>query len=417
MIGFKKVPVKSVLITFLLSIFLIMLLYADFITDDSLPEERIEITESFNEEISDVLSYRIHEVMDGENLSIIFEEFKVPLNTAYRIFRLDKNNLLSKIKPGDEMKFTYLGEDITGIEIIKDSINSILIEITDKISIKKISKDVELIQSFKSGVIKTSFYEAALEAEIPDSIIMDFAYIFGWDIDFIFDIREGDSFNVIYETPYSEGEKVKNGDIILAKFVNRGETYSANRFFLNENDKEFFDDNGNNLQKAFLRAPLDFAYISSHFNPNRMHPVLHKIRAHNGVDYAAKTGSPVRTTGNGTVHYAGRRNGCGNEIVIKHSNDYSTRYCHLNKFKSGIKKGTKVIQGETIGFVGSTGLATGPHLHYEFKIGNKHVDPVKLQLPSAEPISQNLRPDFNKILKDNKLLLSKLESLYPNNNE
>ena len=417
MIGFKKVPTKSILLTFLLSIFLIILLYADFITDDSLPEERIEITESFNEEISEVLSYRIHEVMDGENLSIIFEEFKVPLNTAYRIFRLDKNNLLSKIKPGDEMKFTYLGEDITGIEIIKDSINSILIEITDKISIKKISKDVELIQSFKSGVIKTSFYEAALEAKIPDSIIMDFAYIFGWDIDFIFDIREGDSFYVIYETPYSEGEKVKNGDIILAKFVNRGETYSANRFFLNENDKEFFDDNGNNLQKAFLRAPLDFAYISSHFNPNRMHPVLHKIRAHNGVDYAAKTGSPVRTTGNGTVHYAGRRNGCGNEIVIKHSNDYSTRYCHLNKFKSGIKKGTKVIQGETIGFVGSTGLATGPHLHYEFKIGNKHVDPVKLQLPSAEPISQNLRPDFNKILKDNKLLLSKLESLYPNNNE
>jgi murein DD-endopeptidase MepM/ murein hydrolase activator NlpD len=417
MIGFKKVPVKSVLIAFLLSIFLIMLLYADFITDDSLPEERIEITESFNEEISEVLSYRIHEVMDGENLSIIFEEFKVPLNTAYRIFRLDKNNLLSKIKPGDEMKFTYLGENITGIEIIKDSINSILIEITDKISIKKISKDVELIQSFKSGVIKTSFYEAALDAEIPDSIIMDFAYIFGWDIDFIFDIREGDSFNVIYETPYSEGEKVKNGDIILAKFVNKGETYSANRFFLNENDKEFFDDNGNNLQKAFLRAPLDFAYISSHFNPNRMHPVLHTIRAHNGVDYAAKTGSPVRTTGNGTVHYAGRRNGCGNEIVIKHSNDYSTRYCHLNKFKSGIKKGTKVIQGETIGFVGSTGLATGPHLHYEFKIGNKHVDPVKLQLPSAEPISQNLRPDFNKILKDNKLLLSKLESLYPNKNE
>ena len=417
MIGFKKVPVKSVLIAFLLSIFLIMLLYADFITDDSLPEERIEITESFNEEISEVLSYRIHEVMDGENLSIIFEEFKVPLNTAYRIFRLDKNNLLSKIKPGDEMKFTYLGEDITGIEIIKDSINSILIEITDKISIKKISKDVELIQSFKSGVIKTSFYEAALDAEIPDSIIMDFAYIFGWDIDFIFDIREGDSFNVIYETPYSEGEKVKNGDIILAKFVNRGKIYSANRFFLNENDKEFFDDNGNNLQKAFLRAPLDFAYISSHFNPNRMHPVLHTIRAHNGVDYAAKTGSPVRTTGNGTVHYAGRRNGCGNEIVIKHSNDYSTRYCHLSKFKSSIKKGTKVIQGETIGFVGSTGLATGPHLHYEFKIGNKHVDPVKLQLPSAEPISQNLRSDFDKILKDNKLLLSKLDSLYPNKNE
>jgi murein DD-endopeptidase MepM/ murein hydrolase activator NlpD len=396
---------------------MILLLYIDFATDVSLPEEQIQSFDSFEEPLLKVTSYEIHEVMNGENLSIIFEDFKVPLNTAYRIFRLDKENLLSQIRPGDSMKFSYLGENITSIEIFKDNLNSLLIDISNEIKIKKVKKDVELIQSYKSGVIQSSFYEAALMADIPDSIIMDFAYIFGWDIDFVFDIREGDSFYVVYETPYSDGAAVKNGDIILAKFINNGKTYSANRFFVNEKKKEFFDNEGNNLQKAFLRAPLDFAYISSHFNPNRMHPVLHKIRAHNGVDYAASSGSPVRTTGNGTVHYAGRRNGCGNEIVIKHSNDYSTRYCHLNKFKSGIKKGTKVIQGETIGFVGSTGLATGPHLHYEFKIGNKHVDPVKLQLPSAEPISQNLRPDFDKILKDNKLLLSKLESLYPNKNE
>ena len=218
------------------------------------------------------------------------------------------------------MRFTYLGDDIRSIEIAKDSINSILIEISDEISIKKISKDVELIKSFKSGVIKTSFYEAALDADIPDSIIMDFAYILGWDIDFVFDIREGDSFYVIYETPYSNGEKVQNGDIVAAKFINKGKTYSANRFFTDMNKKEFFDDSGNNMQKAFLRAPLDFAYISSHFNPNRMHPVLHTIRAHNGVDYAAKRGSPVRSTGDGTIQFVGRKNGCGNEIVIKHSN-------------------------------------------------------------------------------------------------
>jgi murein DD-endopeptidase MepM/ murein hydrolase activator NlpD len=417
MVGFKKVPTKGVFLTFFISVIMILLLYIDFATDVSLPEEQIQSFDSFEEPLLKVTSYEIHEVMNGENLSIIFEDFKVPLNTAYRIFRLDKENLLSQIRPGDSMKFSYLGENITSIEIFKDNLNSLLIDISNEIKIKKVKKDVELIQSYKSGVIQSSFYEAALMADIPDSIIMDFAYIFGWDIDFVFDIREGDSFYVVYETPYSDGAAVKNGDIILAKFINNGKTYSANRFFVNEKKKEFFDNEGNNLQKAFLRAPLDFAYISSHFNPNRMHPVLHKIRAHNGVDYAASSGSPVRTTGNGTVHYAGRRNGCGNEIVIKHSNDYSTRYCHLNKFKSGIKKGTKVIQGETIGFVGSTGLATGPHLHYEFKIGNKHVDPVKLQLPSAEPISQNLRPDFDKILKDNKLLLSKLESLYPNKNE
>ena len=414
MVGFKKVPTKAVLSIFLLSIILILLLYVDFSTDESLPEEIIETTENLEKKPIDVLSYKIHTVKNGENLSIIFEDFNVPLNTAYRIFRLDNKKLLSKIKPGDEMRFTYLGNEITNIEIGKDSINSLIVDLTDGISIKEITQEVELVRSFKSGIIKTSFYESALEAEIPDSVIMDFAYIFGWDVDFVFDIREGDSFFLVYETAFSNGEKIENGDIVVAKFINNGNVYKANRFFTSVNKKEFFDDSGNNLQKAFLRAPLDFAYISSHFNPKRMHPVLHTIRAHNGTDYAAKRGSPVRTTGNGTIKYSGRRNGCGNEIVIQHTNDYSTRYCHLDKFHSGIKKGKKVIQGETIGYVGSTGLATGPHLHYEFKIGNKHIDPVKLKLPSAEPISINLRSDFDTLVENNNMMLKKLESLYPN---
>ena len=413
MIGFKEVPTRMVLLSFLISIILILLLYVDISTDDSLPEELIEISEAYENQDSQVLTYQFHEVKNGENLSIIFEDFKVPLNTAYRIFRLDEKKLLSKIRPGDKMRFVYLGENIINIEIDKDPINSLLINLSDVVSISEINKDVELIQSFKSGIIKTSFYEAALDAEIPDSVIMDFAYIFGWDVDFVFDIREGDSFYLIYETPYSDGEKIKNGDIVAAKFINNGKIYKANRFYTSSNKKEFFDDEGNNLQKAFLRAPLDFAYISSHFNPNRMHPVLHTIRAHNGTDYAAKRGSPVRTTGNGTIKYAGRRNGCGNEIVIQHTNDYSTRYCHLDKFHSGIKKGKKVLQGETIGYVGSTGLATGPHLHYEFKIGNKHIDPIKLKLPSAEPIGNNLKSDFDTLVNNNKLMLSKLKSMNP----
>ena len=413
MIGFKKVPTRTVLLSFLMSIILILLLYVDISTDDSLPEELIEISEAYENKVSQVLTYQIHEVKNGENLSIIFEDYKVPLNTAYRIFRLDEKKLLSKIRPGDKMRFTYLDENIISIEIRKNPINSLLINLNDGISISEINKEVELIQSFKSGIIKTSFYEAALESDIPDSVIMDFAYIFGWDVDFVFDIREGDSFYLIYETPYSDGEKIKNGDIVAAKFINNGKIYKANRFYTSSNKKEFFDDEGNNLQKAFLRAPLDFAYISSHFNPNRMHPVLHTLRAHNGTDYAAKRGSPVRTTGNGTIKYVGRRNGCGNEIVIQHTNDYSTRYCHLDKFQSGIKKGKKVLQGETIGYVGSTGLATGPHLHYEFKIGNKHIDPVKLKLPSAEPISNNLKSDFDTLVNNNKLMLSKLKLINP----
>ena len=277
MVGFKKVPTKAVLLTFLISIFLILLLYVDFSTDESLPIEIIETSESFEDTASEVLSYQIHEVKDGENLSIIFEDFKVPLNTAYRIFRLDEKKLLSNIRPGDKMRFTYLGEEITSIEIGKDQINSLLIDLDGGISIKEISKEIELIQSFKSGTIRTSFYEAALDADIPDSIIMDFAYIFGWDVDFVFDIREGDSFFLIYETPFSEGEKIKNGDIVVAKFINNGKIYKANRFFTNVNKKEFFDDDGNNLQKAFLRAPLDFAYISSHFNPSSLILVLGKL--------------------------------------------------------------------------------------------------------------------------------------------
>ena len=411
--GFKKVPTRTVLLSFLMSIILILLLYVDISTDDSLPEELIEISEAYENKVNQVLTYQIHEVKNGENLSIIFEDYKVPLNTAYRIFRLDEKKLLSKIRPGDKMRFTYLDENIISIEIGKNPINSLLINLNDGISISEINKEVELIQSFKSGIIKTSFYEAALESDIPDSVIMDFAYIFGWDVDFVFDIREGDSFYLIYETPYSDGEKIKNGDIVTAKFINNGKIYKANRFYTSSNKKEFFDDEGNNLQKAFLRAPLDFAYISSHFNPNRMHPVLHTLRAHNGTDYAAKRGSPVRTTGNGTIKYVGRRNGCGNEIVIQHTNDYSTRYCHLDKFQPGIKKGKKVLQGETIGYVGSTGLATGPHLHYEFKIGNKHIDPVKLKLPSAEPISNNLKSDFDTLVNNNKLMLSKLKLINP----
>ena len=417
MIGFKKVPKRAVLVSFAVSIVLILMLYIDIETYESLPVEEIEFTEKFSTPLEQTKTYQMHEVQDGENLSIIFENFSVPLNTAYKIFRLDSKNIIANIKPGEKMLFEYSGEELTRIEIMKDQINSISISLTPEIVFKNISKSIELIESYNSGIIQSSFYEAALDANIPESVIMDFAYIFGWDVDFVFDIREGDEFHVIYETPYSDGEKVKNGDIVIAKFINNGNTYFANRFFTEASKKQYFDENGNNMQKAFLRAPLDFAYISSHFNPNRMHPVLHTIRAHNGVDYAAKRGSPVRTTGDGIVSFSGQRNGCGNEIVINHTNEYSTRYCHLEKFSKDMRKGKKVSQGDTIGFVGSSGLATGPHLHYEFKIGEKRIDPIKVKLPSAEPVPKNLRVSFDTLLKNNKLSMEEFNKLSPSSNE
>ena len=407
MIVFKKTPSKLVISFFFSSIIFILLIYADVKYNNPLPIEELTYSSLIESKLDDVHSDIFHKVQSGENLSIIFEDYEVPLNTAYKIFNSDNSNLITNLKPGDLMKFKYLNENLKEIEIVKDKVNSIIITVSDEIIIQDIKNEIENIKSYFSGTIQNSFYEDALNQNIPESIIMDFAYIFGWDIDFVFDVRPDDEFFVIFETPYAEGEKVDNGDIIFAKFKNKNKDFFAHRYFVSKNSKEYFDDQGNNVQKAFLRAPLDFAYISSHFNPNRMHPILHKIRAHNGVDYAAKRGSPVRATGDGNVFFIGNKGGCGNEILIKHANNYSTRYCHLEGFEKNIKKGSKIKQGQTIGFVGSSGLATGPHLHYEFKIGDKHTDPVKVKLPSAEPIKDSEQFNFQKVVELNKIELNK----------
>lgn len=415
MIGFKKVPTKLVIGIFLLLIALVLLLYLDLTSEQPPAEEEIAYSETIEGAPLEVISQQTYEVKDGEILSIIFEKFKVPLNTQYKIYSLKEANLVTNIRPGNRIIFTYLGNELTNIAIVKDKLSSIEISIGQKIVLNKVTNNIETISSYAGGTISSSFYEDASASGMPDSVIMDLAYIFGWDIDFVFDIRKGDTFSVIYETPYSKGEMVKNGDILIAEFTNQNKTYVANRFIDQEGKKGYFDNNGENLQKAFLRAPLEFSYISSHFNPNRMHPVLHTIRAHNGVDYAAPRGSPVRATGSGSVEFVGVRNGCGKEIVLKHTNDYSTRYCHLNKFESKVKKGRKIQQGQVIGYVGSTGLATGPHLHYEFKIGNKHTDPVKIKLPSAEPLSSKLKMDFDILFKKNKLMLDDMRKFSSKN--
>ena len=313
MIGFKKIPKKLIFIVFTISVILIFLIYIDDSTHKPLPSEIIKETESTKYEIDIIKSSDFYEVEDGENISIIFEKFKVPLNTAYKIFRLDKKGQLTNIKPGDEMVFNYLGDDLINIKINKTDTSSFLIKIDENISISEIAENIEYFKSYKKGTIENSFYETAQNSGIPDSIIMDLAYIYGWDIDFVFDIRDNDEFFIIYETGFSNGEKIDTGDIIAAKFINKGKVYFANRF-VQDGKKQYFDNDGNNMQKAFLRAPLEFSYISSHFNPNRMHPILHTIRAHNGVDYAAKRGSPVRSTGDGTILFIGRKSGCGNVI-------------------------------------------------------------------------------------------------------
>ena len=398
MIGFKKTPIRLVLITFLISVVSIILIYVDSLNNEPLAIEEITISRDLSESLTPIKSKQIHTVRKGDSLSVIFEDKQVPLNTAYKIFDFDKNNLLSSIIPGDIMEFNYMGNDLLSIEIIKDDVNSILIKTEDEISIVNIKKEAQTITSFGFGEIRDSFYKSAKDVGIPDSIIMDFAYIFGWDIDFIFDVRKGDKFSVIYETEFSEGEKISNGDIVFAEFTNREKKYIAQRFFDDIQGKQYFNENGENVKKAFLRAPLDFAYISSHFNPNRMHPILHKIKAHNGVDYAAKRNTPVKASGDGVISFIGRQSGYGRTVEIKHGGNIKTLYAHLERFNTKLKVGSKVKQGEIIAFVGDSGQATGPHLHFEFWQGEIRSDPVKVKLPSAKPVNNAQRNEFEDLL-------------------
>ena len=398
MIGFKKTPIRLVLIIFLISVVSIILIYVDSLDNEPLAIEEITISRDLSEGLTPIKSKQIHTVRKGDSLSVIFEDKQVPLNTAYKIFDFDKNNLLSSIIPGDIMEFNYMGNDLLSIEIIKDDVNSILIKTEDEISIVNIKKEAQTITSFGFGEIRDSFYKSAKDVGIPDSIIMDFAYIFGWDIDFIFDVRKGDKFSVIYETEFSEGEKISSGDIVFAEFTNREKKYIAQRFFDNVQGKQYFNENGENVKKAFLRAPLDFAYISSHFNPNRMHPILHKIKAHNGVDYAAKRNTPVKASGDGVISFIGRQSGYGRTVEIKHGGNIKTLYAHLERFNTKLKVGSKVKQGEIIAFVGDSGQATGPHLHFEFWQGEIRSDPVKVKLPSAKPVNNAQRNEFEDLL-------------------
>ena len=410
MIGFKKTPVKLVLTIFLISVVSILLIYVDYFSNKPLPIEKITISKDLDEGLAPIKSKQIHTVKKGDSLSVIFEEKQVPLNTAYKIFDFDQNSLLSNIVPGDIMEFNYMGNDLLSIEIIKDEINSILIKTDTEISIKKIKKEIQTITSFGFGEIKDSFYKSAKDVGIPDSIIMDFAFIFGWDIDFIFDVRQGDKFSVIFETDYSEGERISSGDIVLAEFINKDKKFIAQRFFDDIQGKQYFNEKGENVKKAFLRAPLDFAYISSHFNPNRMHPILHRIKAHNGVDYAAKRNTPVKASGDGVISFIGRQSGYGRTVEIKHGGNIKTLYAHLEKFNTKLKVGSKVKQGEIIAYVGDSGQATGPHLHFEFWQGEIRTDPVKVKLPSAKPVNNSQKDEFNNLLASNLNKLSEYNS-------
>jgi len=260
---------------------------------------------------------------------------------------------------------------------------------------KTYNHQIETRQAHASGEIESSLFLAAQKSGISQNIIMELAGIFGWDIDFALDIRKGDSFSVLYEELYRNGEKISDGNILAAEFINDGKVYRAVRYTNPQTNKsEFFTPEGKSMRKAFLRTPVNFSRISSGFTINRYHPVLHKFRSHKGVDYAAKKGTPIYASGDGKVIFKGKKGGYGKVIILQHGSKYTTLYAHLNSYNKKLKVGSKVKQGETIAYVGSTGLATGPHLHYEFRVDGTHRNPLTVKLPESNPVPERYMADF-----------------------
>ncbi|MAS59359.1 MAG: peptidase M23 [Gammaproteobacteria bacterium] len=367
---------------------------------ESQKEERIPLEKSVFLSIDELKpeSFKTKEslIKRNDTLVSILKKMGVSSDNIIILINSKNSHLLSKIKTGEKISVTTNEENIVfSIDYIKDFRTGVKAElIKDIYKIKSYELDIEKVKVYKTVRIEESLYSEGLKAKIPDSVLMDLVYIYGWDIDFTHDIRPGDSYSLIYEEVLVNGLKKLDGDILIAEFINQGKKHIAIRYELQSGKSEYFSPDGKNVKKAFLRSPVKFSYISDRYNLKRMHPILHKIRAHTGVDYAAQRGSPVRATGDGTVVFSSRKGGYGNLIEIKHSEDYSTRYAHLNKFHSRAKLNRKVKQGQIIGYVGSTGMATGPHLHYEFHVNGKHADPLKVKFPNANPIDSRERSKF-----------------------
>lgn len=336
-------------------------------------------------------------VANGDTLSRLLQSQGVSSGDVHRLVTADDRlKTLTRIRPGDVLRIALDEEGkLEALEYKVSLIESLQAEHTaDGWQVTEQVREYERQMRYAEATITDSLFLSAQRAGMTDNLIMQLVNIYAWDIDFVLDIRQGDSFRVLFEELYLDGEKVGVGNITMAEFRNRDRDLVAFRYETQEGDIDFLDLNGNSLRRAFIRTPVEFARISSRFNPNRRHPILNTLRAHRGVDYAAPTGTPIRASGDGRVEFVGVKGGYGNTIVIKHGQQYSTLYAHMSRFASGMRNGTRVRQGQTIGYVGKSGLATGPHLHYEFLVNGVHRDPLTVQLPKARGVKDGERQQF-----------------------
>ncbi|MCG6900197.1 MAG: peptidoglycan DD-metalloendopeptidase family protein [Gammaproteobacteria bacterium] len=365
-------------------------------TSIAVPDDAVDHTETTTKTETSGIWHNIT-IKSGDNLATIFSKAGIPPQQLHSLLQQGgAAHNLKKIYPGQTLslltdkqqglvKLVYPIDKLSTLEVNRNG---------DDFDIGTIHRTPEHREVSASGTITSSLFMAAHNAGLSDKLTMELANIFGWDIDFALDIRKGDRFTVLYQDIYLDGERIDSGDILAAEFVNQGKQYRAVRYTDAGGRTDYYALDGTSMRKTFLRTPVEFSRISSGFSTGRKHPILNKIRAHQGVDYAASTGTPIKTTANGKIVHLGKKGGYGNTIVIQHGSRYSTLYAHMSKFRSGLKVGSTVQQGQTIGYVGSSGLATGPHLHYELRVDGTHRDPLRVKLPGADPLNQKYMADF-----------------------
>lgn len=358
--------------------------------DLSLSHVNSATQEKLTQEPKIVENWDAFTVKNGDTLSNIFKKAGLNDKVMYQVLYSSKETKdLANIFPGEKLAFLLDEENaLEKVRLIRSPLETVYFSKNEN---GKFSKSIEIREpevhiAFGEGTIDSSLFLAGQKAGLSQSQIMELTSIFGWDIDFILDIRKGDKFSLIYEELFLDGEKYKNGRILAANFKNQKRDLSAVLYEQKNGASNYFTPDGKSMRKAFIRTPVDFARISSHFNLRRKHPILHKIRAHKGTDYAAATGTPIKATGDGKVIHAARKGGYGKTVIIQHGQNITTLYAHMNGYARGIRSGKRVKQGQIIGYVGSTGRSTGPHLHYEFRVNGVHKNSLKVKLPHASPV-------------------------------
>lgn len=332
----------------------------------------------------------------NDTLDALFRKMELSITDLAAVRSLpDVRRSLDRLRPGDVILLTHLDGELKSLT--RRISDTALLSVTREehgFTTTIVETPLEVRPVGMAGTIDSSLFGAVNAAGGTDRLAVDLAEVFRYDIDFVNEVQPGDSFAVTYEQRWRDGEFVRNGDILAAEFVNRGRTYRAVRYVMPDGSVEYFTPDGKNIRKAFLRFPVEFGRVSSGFNLARRHPVLNTIRAHKGVDFAAPVGTPIKAAGSGRVQFRGTMGGYGNTVVLSHSGGVTTLYAHMSRYARNLKVGDRVRQGDVIGYIGMTGLATGPHLHYEYRVNGVHRNPATVPLPKAEEIPAQLREDF-----------------------